>query len=68
MILGDCEQPDLGLSAEDRQKLTDEVNVVFHVAATVRFDEKLRKATNINVRATRDVMKLCSNMKDLKVW
>ena len=35
---GDCSQFDMGLSDEDKLKLINEVNIVFHCAASVRFD------------------------------
>ena len=43
----------MGLSEEDRNLVVSETNVVFHVAATVRFDENLSKAIAINVRGTK---------------
>nr|CAH7761030.1 unnamed protein product [Callosobruchus chinensis] len=67
-ISGDCNLPDLGLSIEDRKLLIDKVNVVFHVAATVRFDEKLKTAVAINVRAGRDLLQLAREMKNLKSY
>ena len=36
--------PDLDLSQEDRNLLLEKVNVVFHVATTVRFNEPLHVA------------------------
>ncbi|XP_066251790.1 fatty acyl-CoA reductase wat-like isoform X2 [Euwallacea similis] len=66
-IAGDCTMPGLGLSIEDRKRLIDEVNIVFHVAATVRFDEKLANAVAINVRAPRDMLRLAKEMCNLKV-
>lgn len=44
----------------------NQVNIIFHMAATVRFDEKLEKATAINVRATKDVSLLAQKMTRLK--
>ena len=35
-------EPNMGMSPEDEQKLIDNVNIVFHSAATVRFDEPLK--------------------------
>nr|CAI5821300.1 unnamed protein product [Callosobruchus analis] len=67
-IAGDCSLPDLGLSIEDRKLLIDKVNVVFHVAATVRFDEKLKTAVAINVRAGRDLLQLAREMRNLKSY
>lgn len=63
---GDCGQPMLGLSQESLEKLK-EVNVVFHMAATVRFDEKLRLATAINVQSTVDLLGIARTMPGLKV-
>ncbi|KAF2881898.1 hypothetical protein ILUMI_24279 [Ignelater luminosus] len=66
LVNGDCTLSNLGLSDEDRQKLINEVNCVFHCAATVRFDEKIRSATHINIRATRDILLLSKEIKNLK--
>ncbi|KAJ4443297.1 hypothetical protein ANN_04965 [Periplaneta americana] len=46
--------------------LAEEVDVVFHCAATVRFDEKLRFAVGINVRGTESVLQLAREMRRLK--
>lgn len=66
-VIGDCNKPNLGLSEQDRNTLINEVNTVFHVAATVRFDAHLRSAVNINIRATIDLLDLAHSMKNLKV-
>ena len=44
-----------------------QVNVIFHVAASVRFHEPLTTALNINLRATQDLVELAKEIKDLKV-
>ena len=66
-IPGDCTITGLGLTITDRQKLLSDVNIVFHAAASVRFDENLKYAYNINVSGTADVVELCRQMKNLKV-
>jgi fatty acyl-CoA reductase len=38
----------LGLSAEDREKITSEVNVIINSAASVNFDDPLQDALQIN--------------------
>ncbi|XP_065204287.1 fatty acyl-CoA reductase wat-like [Planococcus citri] len=63
---GDLEEPELGLSDENKKKFAEEVNVVFHGAATVRFDEALKLAVIINVIGTRHVLKLAERAKNLK--
>lgn len=67
MICGDAALPDLGINNEDREKLITEVDCVMHFAATVRFDEKIRIATYINVRAVRDILRLAKQMRKLRV-
>lgn len=42
VIEGDLLLPHLGISQHDRQILIDNVNIIFHSAATVRFDEPLK--------------------------
>lgn len=67
-IAGDCSQPNLGISPQDRATLIREVTIVFHVAATVRFDEKMKLAMAINVRSSRDILNLCKEITNLKVF
>jgi fatty acyl-CoA reductase len=66
-ISGDINQNNLGLNDNDCKILTENVDIVFHVAATVRFNETLREAANLNTFGTRRVMELCSKMKNLRV-
>lgn len=65
-IAGDVSLPGLGISSSDRQKLADEVNIVLHAAATIRFDEHIRTAININVLGTREIIKLAKEMANIK--
>ncbi|XP_030371536.1 fatty acyl-CoA reductase wat-like [Scaptodrosophila lebanonensis] len=65
-IAGDCAELDLGISEQDRQILKNEVQIVIHSAATVRFNEPLHHALDINVRATRLVMELGKEMQHLE--
>ena len=66
-IHGDVLLEDLGLSAEDRALLCKEVEIVYHGAATIRFDEKLRKAVLLNTRGTKLMLQLAKEMKKLQV-
>lgn len=66
VVKGDVTLPGLGLSNEDRQTLINNVNIIIHGAATVRFDEKLKMAVNINVRGTKYILELaleCLNLE-----
>lgn len=66
-ISGDCSIAGLGLSLNDRQTLISSINVIFHAAATIKFDENLKLAVDINVHGTKDVIQLGKEMKQLKV-
>ena len=66
-VEGDCTQPGLGLSPDDRQRIVQHVNIVFHMAATVRFNDPLPVAVVTNVMGTRDLMLLCQDCTKLKV-
>ncbi|KAM3955475.1 fatty acyl-CoA reductase wat, partial [Aphomia sociella] len=66
IVEGDIGHVGLGMSEEDRTKVTNEVEVIFHGAATVRFDEPLKSAVEINVRGTREMLNLgraCSKLR-----
>ncbi|XP_046742933.1 fatty acyl-CoA reductase 1-like isoform X2 [Diprion similis] len=65
-IPGDVSVPGLGITAEDRSLLQDTVSVVFHVAATVRFTEPLRKAVDVNIEGTKAMLQLSQGMKNLR--
>jgi len=47
--------------------LIKEVNVIFHSAATVRFDERLDIAIGINVIGAREIVKLAHKVENLAV-
>lgn len=67
-IGGDCSLAGLGLKIVDRQTLMSNVHIVFHAAATVRFDEKLKLAVNINIHGTCELLELCSQIQKLQVF
>lgn len=51
----------------DRQKLISSINIIFHVAATVRFDENIKLAYNINVNGIKEMLALAREIRNLKV-
>jgi fatty acyl-CoA reductase len=67
-ISGDVTMTNLGLSTADRQLLVDRVSIVFHAAATIRFDEPLKRAVLLNTRGTKYMLDLAQEMKSLEVW
>lgn len=66
-ISGDINETNIGLTEYDSKMIQDRIDIVFHVAATVRFNEPLKNAANLNTFGTKRVMELCTKMKNLKV-
>uniref|UniRef100_F6VDJ9 Fatty acyl-CoA reductase n=1 Tax=Ciona intestinalis TaxID=7719 RepID=F6VDJ9_CIOIN len=64
----DLEADDLGLSKEDRKTLQNEVNVFYHSAATLKFNEQLRLSFEVNVQCVRRLLKLCKGMHHLHAF
>ena len=60
---GDLSLPDLDLSREDRNLLLEKVNIVFHAAATVIFNEPLQVTINVNTKGTVRVIDLWNELK-----
>ncbi|CAB3259931.1 unnamed protein product [Arctia plantaginis] len=67
-IGGDINLPNLGLTSTDEEKLLEKVSVVIHMAATIKFHEKLNISVNSNVKGTEYVLNLCHRMKRLKAF
>ncbi|XP_034734286.1 fatty acyl-CoA reductase 1 isoform X2 [Etheostoma cragini] len=67
-VNSDLTQPELDLSKEDQSILVDNINIVFHCAATIRFNEPLKDAMQLNVLATQKMLALAHRMKHLEVF
>uniref|UniRef100_T1I694 Fatty acyl-CoA reductase n=1 Tax=Rhodnius prolixus TaxID=13249 RepID=T1I694_RHOPR len=63
---GDVMEPELGLSESDKERLFQQVTVVFHSAATVKFNETLQDAVKLNTMGTDAVIQLCKHMNKLQ--
>ncbi|XP_057334726.1 fatty acyl-CoA reductase 1-like [Microplitis mediator] len=64
-IEGDTMKEGLGIPDFERKVLIERVSIVFHVAASVRFDDPLKAAVFTNTRSTRDMCILAAQMKKL---
>lgn len=65
-ILGDLANVGLGLSSADRESLCSNVELVIHAGADVRLDASLGEAVLVNIRGTREMLRLAHNMKHLQ--
>uniref|UniRef100_A0A8B9BDX5 Fatty acyl-CoA reductase n=1 Tax=Anser brachyrhynchus TaxID=132585 RepID=A0A8B9BDX5_9AVES len=68
VITSELTQPELDLSSPIKQKLIDCINIIFHCAATVRFNETLRDAVQLNVLSTKQLLSLAHQMTNLEVF
>lgn len=64
-IAGNVAELGLGISSEDKNRLQN-VSIVFHSAASIRFDDPLKYAVLMNTRGTREVLRLCETFSELK--
>nr|XP_046915090.1 fatty acyl-CoA reductase 1-like [Dermatophagoides farinae] len=65
-INGDITAKGMALSENDRRKLIDEVNIVFHSAATVNFTGIFEKFIQQNIDGTNSMLQLCQKMIHLQ--
>lgn len=63
---GDASKPEFGWSPEIKQMLLN-TNIIFHAAALVRFDEKLRVITAINVQTVKFLLTFVKQIPTFKV-
>ncbi|XP_071631362.1 putative fatty acyl-CoA reductase CG5065 [Temnothorax longispinosus] len=62
VIFGDITVEELALSVADKERLTSRVAVVFHMAASVRFDLPLKNAIKMNTISTINVIALAKQL------
>lgn len=63
-IEGDVTVSGLGITDESRALLKD-VSVIFHSAASVRFDENYKSAIKLNTQGTHETIKFALTLKNL---
>lgn len=68
LIPGDTTAEDLALSTADKERMLHDVNVIFHMAANVKFDLTLKQAVQINTKGTQNVLGLAKKMSNLDVF
>jgi alcohol-forming fatty acyl-CoA reductase len=67
-ICGDVCHDNLGLSSSDRNILINEVDLIFHCAASVSFEWSLLDILKVNVEGTNRLLLLATEMKRLEVF
>lgn len=67
VIPGDIGEPDLGISEADMNMMLEDktLSIVFHSAATVKFDEPLKVSVKLNLIATKTIIEICRKLPNL---
>ncbi|XP_025264924.1 putative fatty acyl-CoA reductase CG5065 isoform X2 [Camponotus floridanus] len=65
---GDICSDNLGLTDEEREQLINEVNIIFHCAASLRMNAKLKDAVEMNMNGTKRILNLGKEMKHLQAF
>lgn len=64
-VIGELSENDFGLDDDELEKLTSEVNIVFHSAATIKFNTYLPSAIKINLVGTKVVIDFVKKLRRL---
>ncbi|XP_013200503.2 putative fatty acyl-CoA reductase CG5065 [Amyelois transitella] len=67
MLAGDITRPDLGMTQESLMRL-QEVSIVFHSAATLKFDEAMKMAVEQNVLSVIRLLEICDRLPKMQVF
>ncbi len=67
VVSGDSTELKLGISDEDREEIVNNVSIIYNFAATIRFNEQLKRAVMLNLRGTRETLELGKQCKKLEV-
>ncbi|KOB73849.1 putative fatty acyl-CoA reductase, partial [Operophtera brumata] len=67
ILQGDILLEDFGISSSKMEKLSTEISVVFHFAATLRLEAPLRDNVNMNTSGTQRAINVAKQLKNLVV-
>lgn len=67
-IEGNTRELRVGLSDDICDEIIDTVNIILHAAADVRFDNTLKELSLVNLRGTRELLKLAELCKHLEMF
>lgn len=64
-VIGELSEKNLGIKDDELQRLKDTVNIVYHSAATIKFNTHLRTAITINLIGTYRTIEFAKSLKRL---
>lgn len=66
LLNGDVNTENLGLESTAINKLATEVDIVFHLAATLKLEANLKDAIEHNTKGTIRLLEMCRKIKNLQ--
>lgn len=67
-VVGELTEPNFGFGPELLEEIIDRVNVIYHSAATIRFNSPLRTAIFTNLTGTMRTIELAKQLKQLSAY
>lgn len=64
-MIGELSEKNLGIKDDELQRLKDTVNIVYHSAATIKFNTHLKTAITINLIGTYRTIEFAKSLKKL---
>lgn len=64
-MIGELSEKNLGIKDDELQKLKETVNIVYHSAATIKFNTHLRSAIKINLTGTYRTIEFAKSLNNL---
>lgn len=68
LVNGSTRELGIGLSATDKENLINNVEIILHAAADVRFDNPLKELSLVNLRGTRELLTIAEQMQQLQMF
>lgn len=63
VVPGEITEDGLALIASYKERIINEISVIFHTAANVKFDLPLKTAINTNTKSTMNILALAKQVK-----
>ena len=67
-VKGDITQVHFGLNANELEPLYNEISVVIHSAACVRFNDHIQQAMNTNFQGVSNILEVAKRFRNLKAF
>lgn len=67
-VIGELSEPNFGMKDDVMKELQNKVNIIYHSAATIKFNTHLRQAINTNLTGTLRTIEFAKSLKNLSSY